>query len=223
MSLISELIKFEVPSMNSYRKYFVSVIRDNFPDRSDSIITNTDNHFKNISPDTDFAATSKNPIDKRLRFCSYFLALIKALDGQDETFETIRKICLEVVTEYVRPKNKIQQLFKRLPVKLANTWLADIFIKILNRKVSKNSNAEGFIANIITDKQETFGLGYGIDILECGICKLFKKHNYQKYASVLCEVDEITSNIAGLKLIRTGTIALGAKKCDFRFKKETTN
>ncbi|MFI5156145.1 MAG: L-2-amino-thiazoline-4-carboxylic acid hydrolase [Chitinophagales bacterium] len=41
----------------------------------------------------------------------------------------------------------------------------------------------------------------------------------KKYASILCEVDKVTSGLAGLDLIRTGTIALGAKKCDFRFKK----
>jgi hypothetical protein len=93
-------------------------------------------------------------------------------------------------------------------------------ISNLNKKVSKRSHPDGFVANIITDKEETFGLGYGIDILECGICKLFKKHNYEKYSSILCEVDEITSGLAGLSLVRTGTIALGAKKCDFRFKKK---
>jgi hypothetical protein len=46
-----------------------------------------------------------------------------------------------------------------------------------------------------------------------------KKGHYEKYASILCEVDELTSNMAGLQLIRTGTIALGAKKCNFRYKK----
>ena len=90
---------------------------------------------------------------------------------------------------------------------------------MLNKKVSKNSNQDGFIANIITGKNDTYGFGYGIDILQCGICKLFHKHNYGKYSSILCEVDELTSALAGLKLIRTGTIAMGAKKCDFRFKK----
>ncbi|MBL7784508.1 MAG: L-2-amino-thiazoline-4-carboxylic acid hydrolase, partial [Chitinophagales bacterium] len=44
------------------------------------------------------------------------------------------------------------------------------------------------------------------------MCKLFQKHDYSKYASILCEVDEITSGLAGLQLIRTGTIANGAKK-----------
>ena len=72
---------------------------------------------------------------------------------------------------------------------------------------------------MITDKKDTYDLGYGIDILECGICKLFQKHDAAKYASILCEVDKVTSGLAGLELIRTGTIALGATKCDFRFRK----
>ena len=89
----------------------------------------------------------------------------------------------------------------------------------MDKRVSQKAHQDGFVAKIITDKNETFGFGYGFDILECGICKLFKKHNYEKYSSILCE-DEKTSSLAGLNLIRTGTIALGAKKCDFRLKKK---
>ena len=206
--------------MTNYRKYFVAAIKKNFPGHSDAIITKTDVHYKIISADTSFAARSANPIDKRLDFSTYFLALIKTLDEQGEKFETTRKICLEIVIEYVRPKNKLQQLLKKLPVKLINTKLATFFFKAFNERVSKNSNPGGFIANIITDKKETLGLGYGVDILECGICKLFKKHNYQKYSSILCEVDHITSDLAGLKLVRNGTIALGAQKCDFRWERK---
>ena len=206
--------------MNNYRQYFVRTIRDSYPEKADNLIFETDNHYNTIRIDTIFSKTSGNPIDKRLDFSSYFLALIKTLDQRSESFETIRKICLEIVTEYVRPKNKFQQLLKRVPAKFANSRLATIVIAHLNKKVKKRSHPEGFVANIITDKRETFGLGYGIDILECGICKLFKKHNYAKYSSILCEVDEITSGLAGLTLVRTGTIALGAKKCDFRFKKK---
>jgi hypothetical protein len=205
--------------MERFRKYFTKAVIDRFPVGSDKIIADTDNHFKYISKDTKFAATSKNPIDKRLDFCAYFLALIQTLDERGEDFETIRKLSLEIVTEYVQPKNEIQKLLKKLPAKLINTRLANLLLKSLNDRVSRNSNPDGFIANIITDKKETYGFGYGIDIIECGICKLFNKHKYSKYASILCEVDEITSGLAGLKLIRTRTIELGAKKCDFRFKK----
>lgn len=203
-----------------YKKYFINGINRNYPDSAKKIIDEIDRNFIPISQDTAFAATSKNPIDRRLDFSAYFLALIKTLDGRAENFETIRKISLEVVTEFVQPKNKIQQALKQLPVKLTNTWLASVFIKSFNKRISKRGHADGFVANIITDKQQTFGLGYGVDIIECGICKLFKKHNYYKYASILCEVDAITSNLAGLKLHRTSTIALGAKKCDFRYEKK---
>jgi hypothetical protein len=207
--------------VKSFRKYFTENIKNHFPDNSYGVINEIDGHYKDIAVDTNFAATSKNPIDRRLDFCAYFLALIKTLDKGGESYETIRKICLEIVTEYVRPKNKIQALLKKLPTRFINTWFAAILLKAFNKRVSSNINANGFIATIITDKNKTYGFGYGVDILECGICKLFKKHNYQKYSSILCEVDEVTSALAGLKLIRTGTIALGAKKCDFRFKKET--
>lgn len=206
--------------MDNYKKYFTREVMNTYPGNSNFLIDEIDRNFKNISRDTHFALSSANPIDKRLDFSAYFLALIKTLNEQGETFETIRVTCLKIVMEYVRPKNKIQQFLKRLPVKLANTWLTNIFLKVLNRKVSQKAHQDGFVAKIITDKNQTFGFGYGFDILECRICKLFKKHNYERYSSILCEVDEVTSGLAGLKLIRTGTIASGAKKCDFRFKKE---
>ena len=205
--------------MSRYKKYFINAIKEHFPDSFIDIINDSDNHYLAISKDTEFAKTSSNPIDKRLDFCTYFLALIISLDTLGLPYERIRRICLEITTEYVRPKNRLQQLLKRLPPKLTNTWLSSVLLKMLNKKVSKNSNQDGFIANIITGKNDTYGFGYGIDILQCGICKLFHKHNYGKYSSILCEVDELTSALAGLKLIRTGTIAMGAKKCDFRFKK----
>lgn len=205
--------------MTNYKKYFSQAIRSKYPDRFEEIISQVEAHYNSISKDTHFALTSKNPVDRRLDFCAYFLALIKTLDKQGESFEAIRKICLEVVTGYVQPKNQLHGFTKRLVPKMIDTWLGQVMVKSFSKRVGTNSNPDGFIAHIITDKEETFGLGYGIDIMECGICKLFKKHDYYKYASILCEVDEITSGLAGLKLIRTGTIANGATKCDFRFKR----
>src|SRR5215210_4561626 len=145
--------------MDNYRKYFTKSIKDNYPNEFDKVIADTDNHYINISTDTKFASTSINPIDKRLDFSSYFLAFIKTLDKKGETFDTIRKICLEIVTEYVQPKSKMHSFFKRLLPKLINTWFGQIIIKSFHKRVSVNPNTDGFIANIITDKQETFVLG----------------------------------------------------------------
>jgi hypothetical protein len=202
-----------------YKKCFLQILKNNYPDTFKVMLSQIDSTYKTISEDIKFAATSSNPMDKRLDFSAYFLSLIQVLENQGESFEQIRTICLQVAYEYVRPKNKLQKWLKQLPAKLANTKLATLFLKRMDKKISVKGHANGFLAKVITDKAETYGLGYGIDIVECGICKLFKKHNAQKYASILCEVDKLTSSLAKLVLIQTGTIANGADKCDFRFKK----
>jgi hypothetical protein len=201
-----------------YRKYFKKIISDRFPDEGDSILRETDDRYSHLSVDTRFALTSSNPIDKRLDFTAYFLAFIHTLDSRGFGYEHIKAMCLEVTYEYVRPKNGIQRFLKKLPPKLVNTRLAGPLLKKFAEMVNKKGHPDGFRAKIITSRAETYGLGYGVDILECGICKLFKKHNSEKYSSILCEVDKYTSGMAGLTLIRNGTIANGAEKCDFRYK-----
>ena len=141
--------------MDKYRKYFIQTIRSKYGRDFEKIISDIENHYLKIYPDIAFAEASENPVDKRLDFTAYFLALIKTLHEKGETYETIRTICLEVVTEYVKPKNVFHKFLKTIPPKLANTLLAKIFIKILKKKVGRNSNPEGFIAEIITDKEST--------------------------------------------------------------------
>ncbi len=205
--------------MHDHRPFFLRTLKSRYPEKFEELVAQTEAHYQVVSADTTFAYTSGNPIDRRLDFSAYFLALIITMDKAGESFATIREVCLEVVIAYVQPRNKVQAFFKRLLPKLITTWPAQRLVRIFAKKVGTNTHPDGFRANIITDKKETYGLGYGVDIMECGICKLFNKHSYGKYASILCEVDEVTSGLAGLKLIRTGTIANGAHKCDFRFKR----
>lgn len=120
--------------MRSYKKYFIKAIKHRFPESAKHIIADTDKNYQEISIDTKFAATSKNPIDKRLDFCACFLALIKTLEKQGETFETIRNICLEITIEYVNPKNKLQKLLKKLPPKIISTWLGKRLLTVSLKK-----------------------------------------------------------------------------------------
>jgi len=204
--------------MKGYRKYFKVALESNYPGRSGDLLNQIDTKFNILKEDVRFAGTSRNMVDRRLTFTAFFLAFIAILEKQGESYETIRKISLDIVLEYVRPKNAIQKFMKTLPVLLIRTRLGSALIKAFENKVKNAGHPDGFVVKIITDKKETYGLGYGIDIVECGICKLFTKHGYSQYARILCEVDEITSGLAGLKLIRAGTIANGASKCDFRWK-----
>jgi hypothetical protein len=206
-------------SDTSFKRFFIKAIRKHFPRDSNSLIQEVEERFAEVSFDTQFASKSSNPLDNRLDFAAYFLALIQSLENRKFSYEEIKNICLEITYDYVLPKNGLQRWFKRLPAKLIGLGITKPLMKLLHRKVSTKGNEAGFRAEIITDKAVTFNLGYGFDIFECGICKLFQKHHAGKYASILCEVDKVTSNLAGLELIRNSTIAYGAAKCDFRFRK----
>ena len=136
--------------MKNYKKYFKKAIQNNFPNNSEHLLSEIERDFQILSEGIKFSFNSKNPMDKRLDFSAYFLALIKVLDKAGVNFARIREISLEIVTEYVRPKNKIQELLKRLPVKLVNTNLANMLLSILDKKLNKKAHPAGFVAKIIT-------------------------------------------------------------------------
>jgi hypothetical protein len=202
---------------NNFRKYFKQVLENHYPDTFKKLIEAIEIKNNGLAVVTKFALKSTNPLDKRLPFSAYFLAMIQVLEEENLSFEKIREYCLEVAIAYVAPKNRIHKWYNLLLPKLINSPFAKPFIRKMNRKVSVLNNPNGFRANVLTSKTETLGFGYGIDILECGICKLFKNHEAQKYSSILCEVDKLTSSFAGLELVRTGTIANDHSLCDFRF------
>jgi len=219
IALTVVLLRKKRKSEMNFTRYFQKALEKHFPQESAALVKEVEERFTVLSIDTRFASTSSNPIDKRLDFAAYFLALIQTLENRNQSYDEIKSICLEVTYDYVLPKNGLQRWLKRLPANLIGLKIIKPLLKLFHNKVATKGNEAGFRAAIITNKTETFNLGYGFDVYECGICKLFQKHNAGKYASILCEVDKVTSNLAGLELIRNSTIAYGAEKCDFRFKK----
>ncbi|MHA8059171.1 L-2-amino-thiazoline-4-carboxylic acid hydrolase [Aquirufa nivalisilvae] len=202
--------------MKAFHPYFLPTLVTHYQQEAGEILARMDQLYTEIY-DTSLA-TSKNPIDKRLSFSAYFLAMIQCLDEKGESYERIRQVCLLIANDFVQPKNSFQRLIKKWPSYFVQTWLGKLLIQNLKKEVEKPGHPDGFVARIITDKNATHGLGYGIDILECGICKQFQKQNYTRFTSILCEVDHMTTSLAGLEMFRQGTIALGAPICDFRYK-----
>jgi hypothetical protein len=203
-----------------YQKLFEQILRARFPADATSMLAEIDKRYEVLGRDVSFAFSSTNPIDKRLPYTACCLALIKTMDSRGFDRQAIQNTCLEITYEFVRPKNRFNAWVRRLPPKLFGTRLADAFVNLMNRRVGVKGHPDGFRAKVVSDRKSTYGLGYGVDILECGICKLFQKHDAGEFVSILCEVDKITSGLAGLELVRNGTIAAGATHCDFRFKKK---
>ena len=84
--------------MKHYKEYFKQSIEANYPRTSKDLLLQIEHEFNTLKEDVNFANTSQNLVDRRLLFTSYFLAFIKVLDKQGESYEKIREISLQIVT-----------------------------------------------------------------------------------------------------------------------------
>jgi hypothetical protein len=76
---------------------------------------------------------------------------------------------------------------------------------------------EDFVSSFIKGDGRTFD--FGLDITECGICKLYSAHGAQRLSRYMCLSDYVVSKAFNRGLVRYHTIAEGDGKCDFRYKK----
>src|SRR5687767_1766423 len=83
-------------SQMNFTRYFQKALEKHFPQEATALLKEVDERFKVLSNDTRFASKSSNPIDKRLDFSAYFLALIQTLEIRNHSYEEIKSICLEV-------------------------------------------------------------------------------------------------------------------------------
>ncbi len=219
----SEYSHTRTKKMKTVRKQFLRMFESKYPEHLAQVREETDSVFRNLQKDVKFSDKSQNPMDKRMPDAAYLLAVIKVMNTHGYSYELIKDIILAVAKEIATPKNRFQLFMKSLAPNMLTSKIGYNYLKRIKSKMAKFPEKDGFEISILTKPSETLEFGFGIDVLECGICKLFSKHNYQQFTPILCEVDYITSSMAGLELIRTGTIANGAKKCDFRYKKVSNN
>jgi hypothetical protein len=59
---------------------------------------------------------------------------------------------------------------------------------------------------------------WGMNVTRCAMCYAYAKHDAMEFTPYLCATDDLVSDRLGQGLRRTGTIALGAHRCDFRYK-----
>jgi len=59
---------------------------------------------------------------------------------------------------------------------------------------------------------------WGMNVKSCAICHAFAKYDAMGLVPYMCATDDLMSDFGEQGLKRTGTIALGAHQCDFRYK-----
>lgn len=94
------------------------------------------------------------------------------------------------------------------------------YIHLLKRAATesqKRRHPGNWVCTFIEGDGETFD--FGLDVTECGICKFYQAHEASELSPYMCLSDYVVSRAFDRGLVRYKTVAEGAEKCDFRYKK----
>lgn len=88
---------------------------------------------------------------------------------------------------------------------------------IASSKASQKDAAPGeYVFEAFVGDQRDFD--WGVNIKRCALCILFAKHDAMDLVPYMCAMNDVLSDKGKWGLRRTGTIALGAQQCEYKYK-----
>jgi hypothetical protein len=170
--------------------------------------------YEALIPRIPYTGHRRNPLKGIMVSAAMFLALYRAMKAQGKDVEETGTLVYEGV-------EKVYELLPRFGLHVYGSLS---FTKWYQRRAgqlaleSQNRRyADGWVYSVVKGDGRNFD--YGLDIVECGICKFYHAQGADEFARHMCRLDFIMSDRMGMGLVRTTTIAEGGEKCDFRYKR----
>jgi hypothetical protein len=144
-----------------------------------------------------------------------YLAVYRALQKLELSIEDAGYLSFQIGSAQLK---SIPLLARRL---CGDLWFSTWFKNRLKKR-ALHSQRRDYPGNFVMDFVEGDGLefDYGVDYIECATCKFLESEGSLELAPYICAIDMPASELLGWGLSRTQTLAEGAHKCDFRFKKD---
>jgi len=151
----------------------------------------------------------ENPMTRHLLRSTTSLALYKAMSAHGKAPEEAGKILHDAVSERL----------SHLPISSAQP-LSSEEIRA-KREEAGRSQERRYAGDWVWELVEGDGVefDYGYDFLECGTQKLYHAQGAAEFLLFYCALDFLTTRPSGRELGRTGTLAEGYERCDFRLKR----
>ncbi|MDH3644015.1 MAG: L-2-amino-thiazoline-4-carboxylic acid hydrolase [Gammaproteobacteria bacterium] len=180
-----------------------------FVDDAEVVVDQAAEIFDSMIPDMAYVDNPDSPMASSVFICCGSLALFLALKprGVDahqyggallDSMRSTPPTAPETTDDGTSP----QERFSR-------------FIASGEASQSTASPGEFVFEALVGDRSE---YDWGMNIKSCAICHAFSKYDAMDLVPYMCATDDLMSDIGAQGLRRTGTIALGAHQCDFRYK-----
>jgi len=143
-----------------------------------------------------------------------YLAMYRALQRQGRAVEDAGRLAYLIGTEEAKAYPNIFRRFMEF------FWFSRLFRALIKRRQIQSRQGrypgESVIEYVEGDGEE---FDYGVDYIECAVCKFLRAENAIELAPYSCAIDKPVSELMGWGLTRLKTLAEGYPKCEFRFKK----
>lgn len=157
---------------------------------------------------------SANPRSFNLYGSAVWLALWRVLEPRGLTLDEARGLFCEMFTAYwSRYPRVLARLYGRVRMGPANQKK----VRRLAIASQQRTNPDDYVSRFVPGEPGRFD--YGIDFVECAIIKFLRAEGAEELAPVLCELDWPLTELIGIELMRTTTLAEGGERCDFRFRR----
>jgi L-2-amino-thiazoline-4-carboxylic acid hydrolase len=181
--------------------------------QADSFVREARQEYALLIPQLPYLG-DKQPFTRFIISTGWFPAMYRVLQRYSGTVEEAGQLVYDSSRAYL---NAVPGFARRF---LGFTSFTPRYIKGLKRRAAE-SQARKYAGDYVFTYVEGDGISfdYGVDYTECASCKFLRAQGAFEIAPYLCAADQLYSDLLGWGLIRTMTLAEGAEKCDFRFKK----
>jgi len=178
------------------------------------IDTNSRREFETLIPEIPYVGGDANDLTDEMVQSAMALALYRAMTAQDKTAKETGELLYRTV-------EAMADAYPIFLTRAVGFYQMSVFGRRNVQKAALESQKRVYPSNWVYTYVEGDGesFDWGIDFHDCGIVKFYREQGAPELAPYLCLADFPMSRALGTGLIRTTTIAGGADKCDFRFKR----
>ena len=197
-----------------YVKYSRSVLVKYFGAQNvNGLIADARGEFETILPQLPYIG-GKQPFTQFIVATGLSLAVYRIAKTRGMTAEEVGELLYEIGRSIIKSYPAF------LPKLFGGMNFSRYYLKRLRQRAIQSHKREypdDYVYNFVEGDGKTFD--YGVDYLECASCKFLMQQDASELAPYLCPIDILYSKALGWGLSRTMTLAEGAAKCDFRFKR----
>jgi len=178
-----------------------------------ALIGETRREYENLIPQLPYIGGTQ-PFTQFIISTGMLLAVYWTAKGHGKALAEIGELIYEISRALLRAYPAFLVRF------FGNMNFSKFYLSRLRKRAIASHQREypdGYVYDFIEGERRTFD--YGVDYIECASCKFLSKQGAYELAPYLCTADILYSEALGWGLMRTKTLAEGAEKCDFRFKK----